>query len=97
MNNALFVGIDVSSKNNVAYIMKPDGDKHSLFSIPNNRPGAEILVDRIVEVLRRLLLPNMPVLHGHSTSQASLRRKIPALLATAITTYATIFAKPPIL
>ncbi len=45
MNNALFVGIDVSSKNNVAYIMKPNGDKHSSFSIPNNRPGAEILVD----------------------------------------------------
>lgn len=70
MNNALFVGIDVSSKNNVAYIMKPDVDKHSLFSIPNNRPGAEILVDRIVDVLCRLLLPNMLVLHGHSTSQS---------------------------
>lgn len=61
MNNALFEGIDVSSKNNVAYIMKPDGDKHSSFSIPNNRPGAEILVDRIVEVLQRLFIPKVVI------------------------------------
>lgn len=61
MNNALFVGIDVSNKNNVAYIMKPDGDKHSSFSIPNNRPGAEILVDRIVEVLQRLFIPKVVI------------------------------------
>lgn len=61
MNNALFVGIDVSSKNNVAYIMKPDGDKHSSFSIPNNRPGAEIFVDRIVEVLQRLFIPKVVI------------------------------------
>lgn len=67
MNNALFVGIDVSSKNNVAYIMKPDGDKHSSFSIPNNRPGAEILVDRIVEVLHRLFIPKV-VIGMESTS-----------------------------
>ena len=31
--NPLFVGIDVSSKNNVAYLMKPDGSKHSSFSV----------------------------------------------------------------
>ncbi len=55
------MGIDVSSKNNVAYIMKPDGDKHSSFSIPNNRPGAEILVDRIVEVLQRLFIPKVVI------------------------------------
>ena len=30
--NPLFVGIDVSSKNNVDYLMKPDGSKHSSFS-----------------------------------------------------------------
>ena len=29
--NPLFVGIDVSSKNNVTYLMKPDGTKHSSF------------------------------------------------------------------
>ena len=28
-----FVGIDVSSRNNVAYLMKPDGSKHSSFSV----------------------------------------------------------------
>ena len=31
--NQLYVGIDVSSKNNVAYLMKPDGSKHSSFSV----------------------------------------------------------------
>lgn len=67
MNNALFVGIDVSSKNNVAYIMKPDGDKHSAFSVPNNRPGAEALVDRVVEVLHQLLIPKV-VIGMESTS-----------------------------
>ena len=67
MNNALFVGIDVSSKNNVIYIMKPDGDKHSSFSVPNNRPGAETLVDRIVEVLRKLFIPKV-VIGMESTS-----------------------------
>lgn len=41
--------------------MKPDGDKHSSFSIPNNRPGAEILVDRIVEVLQRLFIPKVVI------------------------------------
>ena len=35
--NPLFVGIDVSSKNNVAYLMKPDGSKHSSFSVQNKR------------------------------------------------------------
>lgn len=41
--------------------MKPDGDKHSSFSIPNNRPGAEIFVDRIVEVLQRLFIPKVVI------------------------------------
>lgn len=41
--------------------MKPDGDKHSSFSIPNNCPGAEILVDRIVEVLQRLFIPKVVI------------------------------------
>lgn len=67
MNNALFVGIDVSSKQNVAYIMKPDGDKHSSFSVPNNLPGAEALVDRIVEVLQKLFIPKV-VIGMESTS-----------------------------
>ena len=31
--NPLFVGIDVSRRNNVAYLMNPDGSKHSSFSV----------------------------------------------------------------
>ena len=31
--NPLFVGIDVSSKNNVVCLMKPDGTKFSTFSV----------------------------------------------------------------
>ena len=41
--NPLFVGIDVSSRNNVAYLMKPDGSKHSSFSVQNNLGGAKLL------------------------------------------------------
>ena len=67
MNNALFVGIDVSSKDNVACIMKPDGEKHSVFSVPNNRPGAELLVDKVVSVLRQMLIPKV-VIGMESTS-----------------------------
>lgn len=49
--NPLYVGIDVSSKNNVAYLMKPDGSKHSSFSVQNNRGGAKLLSERIVSAL----------------------------------------------
>jgi transposase len=45
------VGIDVSSKNNVAYIMTPDGNKHSSFSVPNNRKGATTLVENVASAL----------------------------------------------
>ena len=45
--NPLFVGIDVSSKNNVAYLMKPDGSNHSSFSEQNNLGGAKLLSERI--------------------------------------------------
>ncbi len=41
--NPLFVGIDVSSRNNVAYLMKPDGSKHSSFSVQNNLGGAKLV------------------------------------------------------
>lgn len=65
--NTLYVGIDVSCKNNVAYIMKPDGEKQSSFSVPNNRVGAETLVDRVVLSLRQLFLPKV-VIGMESTS-----------------------------
>ena len=49
--NPLYVGIDVSSKSNVAYLMKPDGSKHSNFSIPNTRDGSRHLVKRILSAI----------------------------------------------
>lgn len=45
--NPLYVDIDVSSKSNVAYLMKPDGSKHSNFSVPNSRQ----LVKRILSAI----------------------------------------------
>lgn len=40
--NQLLVGIDVSKNTNAIYIMKPDGSKHSAFSVGNNFDGAKI-------------------------------------------------------
>lgn len=37
--NPLYVGIDVSSKSNVVYLMLPDGSKHSNFSVANSHTG----------------------------------------------------------
>ena len=48
----LYVGIDVSSKENVIYIMKPDGSKHSSFSTPNSKTGAEKLVKNVLSALK---------------------------------------------
>ena len=49
--NPLYVGIDVSSKSNVAYLMKPDGSKHSNFSVPNSRDGSRQLGKRILSAI----------------------------------------------
>lgn len=54
--NQLFTGIDVSSKNNVVYLMKPDGSKHSSFSVQNNLSGAKLLSERIVSALSAMQL-----------------------------------------
>ena len=59
--NPLFVGIDVSSKNNGAYLMKPDGGKHSSFSVQNNLGGAKLLSDRIVSALGCLQLSDVVI------------------------------------
>ena len=59
--NPLFVGIDVSSKNNVAYLMKPDGSKHSSFSVQNNLGGAKILSERIVSALDSVQLNDVVI------------------------------------
>lgn len=59
--NPLFVGIDVSSKNNVAYLMKPDGSKHSSFSVQNNLGGAKLLSERIVSALGSMQLERVVI------------------------------------
>ena len=59
--NPLFVGIDVSSRNNVAYLMKPDGSKHSSFSVQNNLGGAKLLSERIVSALRSMQLSDVVI------------------------------------
>jgi len=50
--NQLFVGIDVGSQNNAAYLMRPDGEKHSSFRMQNNRGGAKLLIERIVSAIQ---------------------------------------------
>ena len=49
--NPLYVGIDVSSKSNVAYFMLPDGSKHSNFSVANSHNGSSHLVKRILSAM----------------------------------------------
>lgn len=49
--NPLYVGIDVSSKSNVVYFMKPDGTKHSNFPVANSLDGAKQLSKRILSAL----------------------------------------------
>jgi len=48
----LFVGIDVGSRNNAAYIMMPDGSKHSSFPVQNNLGGAQTISKRVVSALQ---------------------------------------------
>ncbi len=57
--NPLYVGIDVSSKNNVTYIMKPDGGKHSSFSVQNNSGGTKLMSERIVSALNAMQLSDV--------------------------------------
>ena len=59
--NPLFVGIDVSSRNNVAYLMKPDGSKYSSFSVQNNLGGAKLLSERIVSALSSMQLSDVVI------------------------------------
>lgn len=49
--NPLYVGIDVSGKNNVACLMKPDGSKQSTFSVKNNPGGAKMMSEKIMLAL----------------------------------------------
>ena len=49
--NPLYVGIDVSSKSNVVYLMLPNGDKHSNFEVKNSQDGSSQLVKRILSAM----------------------------------------------
>ncbi|MFZ5354530.1 MAG: IS110 family transposase [Bacillota bacterium] len=49
--NPLYVGIDVSSRSNVVYLMRPDGTKHSCFPVANSLDGAKQLSKRIVSAI----------------------------------------------
>ena len=59
--NPLFVGIDVSSRNNVACLMKPDGIKYSSFSVQNILGGAKLLSERIVSALISMQLSDVVI------------------------------------
>ena len=59
--NKLFVGIDVGSRDNAAYIMLPDGSKHSSFPIQNNLGGAQTISKRVVAALTELNLTNVVI------------------------------------
>ena len=59
--DSLYVGIDISSKNNVVYLMNPDGSKHSSFSAANNREGAQFIVDRVSSVLLAQNIPSVVI------------------------------------
>ena len=55
--NPLYVGIDVSSKNNVIYLMLPNGDKHSSFSLANSHDGStSVYGDNLVYFLKEIQL-----------------------------------------
>lgn len=55
MTSPLFVGIDVSSKNNVVCCLTRDEEKRpiSRFTITNNRPGINELQDRITKLVKK--------------------------------------------
>lgn len=59
--NPLYVGIDVSKNHNVVCVMKPDGTKHSSFSVQNNLGGAKALSGKIVSALTATQLSEVVV------------------------------------
>ena len=54
MNNPLFVGIDVSKKDNHVNFINRDGEKLNRFSCSNNLTG----ISKIVENIRDVVLKN---------------------------------------
>lgn len=54
MMDQLFVGIDVGSRGNVAYIMRPDGELFSTFAMGNTLGGYRDVSKRIVAAMDKL-------------------------------------------
>jgi transposase len=52
----LYAGIDVHSKTNYVYLMKPDGSKHSSFNVKNSPDGSQNTADKIISALTSLCL-----------------------------------------
>jgi len=59
--NQLFVGIDVGSRGNAVYIMLPNGEKYSSFSVQNDLGGAQTISKRIVAALEKLQLNDIRI------------------------------------
>ena len=57
--NPLYVGIDVSSRNNVVFLMKPDGSKIKNFSVSNSKDGSQKLVKEILAALTSFALTDV--------------------------------------
>lgn len=57
----LYVGIDVSKRNNVAYLMKPDGSKYRNFSVENSPKGSTELVKQIIKALTSYNLTSVTI------------------------------------
>ena len=57
--NPLYVGIDVSSRNNVIFLMKPDGSRIKNFSVPNSKDGSQKLVKEILSALTSFALTDV--------------------------------------
>jgi len=55
----LSIGIDESSTKHAAYLMKPDGDRFSIFPMQNDRNGAKMISMKIVSALTKLGLYNV--------------------------------------
>jgi transposase len=51
MTNTLFVGIDVSKRNNVVRFTDSDGETLTLFSVPNNQDGANTILEKLHDTL----------------------------------------------
>ncbi|MEE0955093.1 MAG: IS110 family transposase [Eubacterium sp.] len=57
--NPLYVGIDVSSRSNVVYLMKPDGSKVKNFSVANSKDGSQKLVKEILAAISSFSLTDV--------------------------------------